>query len=90
MSVLGIFIIGHLVSSQILGYRKFRAPFVWQKLLAIVRYLSYRGFRVAALRWNSAPIGLLLLGGTGALYFFCRLASIVSLSAGSHNLQAWT
>ncbi|OBT68013.1 hypothetical protein VE03_01560 [Pseudogymnoascus sp. 23342-1-I1] len=71
MTTLGIFIIGHFISSHMLGYRKFRGPPIWQKLIAVTRYLSYRGFYVKALRWNSAPIGLLLLGATGAVYFFC-------------------
>ncbi|KFZ03476.1 hypothetical protein V502_10919 [Pseudogymnoascus sp. VKM F-4520 (FW-2644)] len=71
MTALGIFIIGHFISSQVLGYRKFRGPPIWQKLIAVVRYLSYRGFYVKALRWNSAPIGLLLLGAVGTVYFFC-------------------
>lgn len=73
MTALGIFIIGHFISSQVLGYHKFRAPPIWQKLIAAVRYLSYRGFYVKALRWNSAPIGLLVLGAVGTVYFFCKL-----------------
>ncbi|KAJ5698008.1 hypothetical protein N7462_000013 [Penicillium macrosclerotiorum] len=71
MSTLGIFIIGHFISSQVLGYRKFRGPRLWRRLIAMVRYLSYRGFYVKALQWNSAPLGLLLLGAAGAVYFFC-------------------
>ncbi|KFY03171.1 hypothetical protein O988_01655 [Pseudogymnoascus sp. VKM F-3808] len=71
MSAIGIFIIGHFISSQVLGYRRFRGPPIWQKLIAVVRYLSYRGFYVKSLGWNSAPIGLLLLGAIGAIYFFC-------------------
>ncbi|KAH6641959.1 FAD-binding domain-containing protein [Boeremia exigua] len=71
MSTLGIFIIGHIVSSYILEYRRFRGPPVWQKFVAIIRYLSYRGYHIKALNWNSAPIGLLLLGFAGTVYFFC-------------------
>ncbi|KZM20994.1 oxidoreductase [Ascochyta rabiei] len=71
MSILGIFIIGHVISSQILGYRELRGPLLWRKLIAGIRYLSYRGIRVEVLRWNSAPVGLLLLGAAGAIYFFC-------------------
>lgn len=73
MSALGIFIIGHIISSQILGYRRFRGPAIWQKLIATVRYLSYRGFHVKALKWNSAPVGILLLGLVGTIFFFCKL-----------------
>lgn len=71
MSVVGIFIIGHIISSHILGNRKFRGPLLWQKLIAFVRYMSYRGLRIERLHWNSAPVGLLLLGAAGGIYFFC-------------------
>lgn len=73
MCALGIFIIGHFVSSQLLGYRRFRGPQLWQRLIAVIRYLSYRGFHVKALRWNSAPLGVLLLGAAGTVYLFCKL-----------------
>lgn len=33
------------------------------------RYFSYRGFRIDALNWNSAPLGVLILGGTGFIFF---------------------
>ncbi|RDW59949.1 hypothetical protein BP6252_13036 [Coleophoma cylindrospora] len=70
MCVIGTFIIGNVVS-QVLGYRSFRGPPLWQKLVAILRYLSYRAFHVRALRWNSAPVGILLLGLVGTIFFFC-------------------
>lgn len=73
MSALGIFIIGHFISSYLLGYRRFRGPAIWQMLIAAVRYLSYRGFHVKSLRWNSAPIGILLLGVAGSVFFFCKI-----------------
>lgn len=79
MSALGIFIIGHLISSQVLGYRRFRGPPIWQKLIAAVRFLSYRGFHVKALRWNSAPLGILLLGAAGTVYFFCKCSTRATL-----------
>jgi MFS superfamily sulfate permease-like transporter len=72
MCAIGIFIIGHAVS-QILGYRRFRGPRIWQKLIASIRYLSYRGFHVKSLQWNSAPVGILLLGLAGTIFFFCKL-----------------
>ena len=72
MSGLGVFIIGNLISSQVLGYRKSRGPLLWQKLMALIRYLSYRGFHIKSLRWNSAPVGILLLGAAGAVYFLCE------------------
>ncbi|KAI9702715.1 MAG: hypothetical protein M1820_006099 [Bogoriella megaspora] len=70
MSALGIFIIGNFVS-QLLGYRMVRGNSVWMKFTAGIRYLSYRGFYIKALGWNSAPLGLLLLGAAGTTYFFC-------------------
>jgi hypothetical protein len=72
MTAIGMFILAHFISSHILGYRRFRGPAVWRKLIASVRYLSYRGFHIRALRWNSAPIGILLLGLAGTVFFFCR------------------
>ncbi|KAJ5752731.1 hypothetical protein N7520_009648 [Penicillium odoratum] len=71
MCLIGIFIIGHFISSQLLGYRRFHGPRAWQRLIAVIRYLSYRGFHVKALRWNSAPLGVLLLGAAGTVFFFC-------------------
>ncbi|ORY19254.1 ferric reductase like transmembrane component-domain-containing protein [Clohesyomyces aquaticus] len=71
MCIIGVFIIGQVLSRHVLGYRKVRGPPIWQKLIALVRYLSYRGFYVSALRWNSAPVGVLLLGLVGVIFFFC-------------------
>ncbi|KAL6822747.1 ferric reductase like transmembrane component domain-containing protein [Trichoderma sp. SZMC 28015] len=70
MCAIGIFIIGHFISG-IFGYRRSRGPLLWQKLVAAVRYLSYRGFHVKSLKWNSAPVGILLLGFAGTIFFFC-------------------
>ncbi|KAK4073240.1 uncharacterized protein Triagg1_5520 [Trichoderma aggressivum f. europaeum] len=72
MSVLGIFVIGNIVS-QLLGYRAWHRSSPWQKVIAATRYLSYRGFHVQALRWNSAPLGLLLLAAAGTVFFFYYL-----------------
>ncbi|PVH95905.1 hypothetical protein DM02DRAFT_720569 [Periconia macrospinosa] len=71
MCAIGVFILGHVMLSYVLGYRRFRGPVVWRKFIAFVRYLSYRGFRVKALGWSSAPIGVLLLGLAGTVFFFC-------------------
>jgi hypothetical protein len=93
MTAIGIFVIGHFISSQVLGYRRFRGPPIWQKLIAVVRYLSYRGFYVKALGWNSAPIGLLLLGAIGAIYFFCKLHILIQYEEINTNAmarQVWT
>lgn len=71
MCAIGIFIIGHVVS-QVFAYHRFRGPLIWQKLIASVRYLSYRGFHVKSLQWNSAPVGILLLALAGTIFFFCK------------------
>lgn len=34
------------------------------------RYLAYKQFRIGRLNWNSAPLGVLLLGAVGTIYFF--------------------
>ncbi|OQO02420.1 hypothetical protein B0A48_11947 [Cryoendolithus antarcticus] len=38
---------------------------------ALYRFLSYRSFRLPALNWNSAPLGVLLLGLVGTIFFLC-------------------
>jgi hypothetical protein len=70
MSAIGIFITAHFVSS-LLGHRLFKRLSIWRKLVSGIRYLSYRGFHVQQLRWNSAPLGVLLLGAAGTFFFFC-------------------
>lgn len=39
--------------------------------MARIRWLSYRNWRIDSLNWNSAPLGVLLLGAVGMIYFFC-------------------
>jgi hypothetical protein len=68
---IGIFIIGHALS-LVLGFRRMKGPIIWQKLVAMIRYLAYRGFHVRALRWNTAPLGVLFLGLIGTIFFFCK------------------
>ncbi|CAG8975373.1 hypothetical protein HYALB_00009514 [Hymenoscyphus albidus] len=70
MCAIGIFIIGHVVSSIFLGYRVSSISRLLSKPTAAIRYLSYRGFHLKSLKWNSAPIGVLLLGFAGTLFFF--------------------
>ncbi|KIW36430.1 hypothetical protein, variant [Exophiala oligosperma] len=70
MCSIGIFIIGHVLS-RVLGTNVDRGPSLLRRATAVIRYLSYRGFHVASLRWNSAPIGLLLLALVGVIFFFC-------------------
>ena len=72
MCTIGIFIISNIVST-LLGYRKSSGPPIWRKFVAVLRYSTYRGFYIKALKWNSAPIGVLLLGLAGTIFFFCKL-----------------
>lgn len=72
MSGIGIFIIAHFVSSILLRQQNSQQISLWRKLVAGTRYLSYRGFHVRQLQWNSAPVGVLLLGAAGTIYFFCK------------------
>jgi hypothetical protein len=71
LCTIGIFILGHAVSS-ISGYKRWRGSVLWRKSVAAIRYLAYRGFHVKALAWNSAPMGVLLLGAIGTIFFFCK------------------
>lgn len=73
MCTIGIFIIANVLS-KVLSFRrsKSRSPSSWRKLVAGLRYLSYRGWHVRSLKWNSAPLGVLALGGVGVVYFFCE------------------
>lgn len=43
---------------------------LFAKARSAARFLSYRQYRLKALNWNSAPLGVLLLGGVGAIFFF--------------------
>lgn len=42
---------------------------MFRRVVALGRYLSYRSMRLNNLNWNTAPIGVLLLGGIGTIYF---------------------
>lgn len=79
MCSIGIFIIGHVVS-RVLGTHVDRGPWLLRRATAVIRYLSYRGFHVASLRWNSAPVGLLLLALVGVIFFFCTRLIVLSLT----------
>lgn len=79
LSAIGLFIISNLISLG-LGYRKFHEPAVWRNLIATFQWLSYRGFYLKSLRWNSAPVGILVLGAAGATFFFGTLPTGYTLS----------
>ncbi len=42
-----------------------------RRMTALLRYGSYKAFRIPALNWNSAPLGVLALGAIGLIYFTC-------------------
>jgi hypothetical protein len=86
MCTIGIFIIGHALSLA-LGYGRSKRPILWEKLVAAIRYLAYRGFHIRACSWNSAPIGVLLLGLIGTVFFFCKC--LVSTWWGSELMSLW-
>ncbi|KAF7906696.1 hypothetical protein EAF00_000975 [Botryotinia globosa] len=70
MCIIGIFIVGYVLT-QVLALSHRPEPLIWRRGVAFIRYLSYRGFRIEGLRWNSAPVGVLLLGAMGTIYFLC-------------------
>ncbi|TGO91061.1 hypothetical protein BPOR_0040g00050 [Botrytis porri] len=70
MCIIGIFIVGYVLT-QVLALSHRPEPLIWRRGVALIRYLSYRGFRIEGLRWNSAPVGVLLLGAIGTIYFLC-------------------
>ena len=68
MSVILLFVFGSLFNSTLSGGLSQSQPI--RRLKSLIRYLSYRAFRISALNWNSAPVGVLMLGVLGAIYFF--------------------
>jgi hypothetical protein len=73
LSALGLFVFGHLTSQLLLRPGQSRGSRIWWRLVAAIRYLSYRVFRVQTIQWNSAPLGILLLGAGGTIFFFCMI-----------------
>ena len=70
MTGIGIFVIGYALT-QLLALSSRPGLPIWRRGVAAARYLSYRGFHIKSLGWNSAPIGVLFLGVVAAIYFFC-------------------
>lgn len=71
MCAIGIFIIGYAITQLLANFEKARTSSFYRRVLAATRYLSYRGWYVERLNWNTAPIGLLLLALAGTTFFFC-------------------
>lgn len=64
-----VFSLAHLFN--LLATRSIRSLKAFRYLNASARFVSYRAFRIDALNWTSAPLGILGLGAVGAIYFFC-------------------
>lgn len=64
-----LFGLGHLFN--VLASGSIRSTKAFRLSSASVRFLSYRAFRIPALNWTSAPLGILALGVVGTIYFFC-------------------
>lgn len=90
MCTIGIFIIGYALSNVLLllGINKNSSTGMFSRLVAGTRYLTYRGFRIEALGWNSAPVGALLLALVGTIYFFCESYSLF-LAADLRERENW-
>ncbi|KAK6412656.1 hypothetical protein LTR95_017942, partial [Oleoguttula sp. CCFEE 5521] len=56
---------------QRLAPRAVQETSIVRRKTALYRFLSYRSFRLSALNWNSAPLGVLLLGLVGTIFFLC-------------------
>lgn len=56
---------------NLLATRPIRSSQAFRSLTAFARFVSYRAFRIDALNWNTAPLGILGLGAIGTIYFFC-------------------
>ena len=44
------------------------------------------------MKWNSAPVGVLMLGAVGAIYFFCKCCNSMRIrdcSLADMTSQAW-
>lgn len=63
-----LFAIGYLLS-EVLPAQLLRTKLA-RRFVAAKRWLSYRSWRIGALNWNSAPLGVLLLAAVGVIYFF--------------------
>lgn len=78
MCSIGIFIISYALTKMLALSRR-PEPLIWRRGVAATRYLSYRGFHIKGLGWNSAPVGVLLLGAIGTIFFFCTLDANLQL-----------
>ena len=70
--MIAVFACGKVVSRMSRNGRARRLlghlPF-WRRFTAVLRYLSYRSFRLESLAWESPPLGVMLLIVAGVVYF---------------------
>ncbi|KAJ5170609.1 uncharacterized protein N7500_003392 [Penicillium coprophilum] len=67
-AVIGVFTISHLLIR--LTPNRVKRNRSWRWFTSVSRYLSYRGYRVPALRYWSPALGVMILGAVGAVFFF--------------------
>lgn len=68
MAVIILFSFIYLLSK--LTFRNGTLSRTTARVVALNRYLTQRSFRIDGLNWNSAPLGVLFLGGVGTIFFF--------------------
>lgn len=68
MAIILLFVFGNF-ANHVMPHKLWQSRCI-RRLTGINRYLSYRAFRIPRLAWNSAPIGVLMLGAVGVIYFF--------------------
>lgn len=66
-----LFAIGYFVSQ--LTPRSVLESKPIRRTTALIRLLAYQTWRIAPLNWNTAPLGVLLLGAVGTIFFFCMV-----------------
>lgn len=71
ISIISLFIAANLVS-RFAPARLSRFS-LWRRFLSIVRYLSYKQFRLGSSRFSTPPVGAMLLLGAGLVYFLTMI-----------------
>lgn len=66
-ATVGVFVISHFVSKY--APSKLKKSPLWRKQEAVVRYVSYKGYQLPALRYWSPSLGVALLLGAGVIFF---------------------
>jgi hypothetical protein len=69
LATIVLFGAGHLFN--LLASRSIRQSKGVRPSTALLRFVSYRAFRISALNWTTAPLGIMALGAVGTIYFFC-------------------